>query len=291
MERAQGIDSSPKTKEALSEANAHLAYVHDELEHDGSRASIRWALATGYLSVLSSLHRAEEALIIVEPADAVVGDALHDALSLEGLDDRQQRPPPSDPALGARSHLPGHVRVLDRRDSRANEARAADDKMSRARHSVRSGSPSTSTSRTSWAASCVPGTGSSGRCSPSAGTTYLLLGLALAPAVPVPQILAVAVFYLVGAIVGLFNRLGLEVGRSGAVEDFGLSMARLVVTPLVSGLAAVGGRVSRRRRSFAVPRWSDVRPPCLRRSLTSLTYGTTRSGSCMPRSSGSRRTP
>ena len=53
--------------------------------------------------------------------------------------------------------------------------------------------------------------------------TYLLLGLALAAAVPVPQILAVTVFYLVGAIVGLFNRLRLEVGRSEAVEDFGLS--------------------------------------------------------------------
>ena len=83
MKRAQGIDAPRGTDEALSEANAHLTYVHDELERDGSRASIRWALATGYLSVLSSLHRAEEALIVVEPPDAVVGDALHDALSLE----------------------------------------------------------------------------------------------------------------------------------------------------------------------------------------------------------------
>jgi hypothetical protein len=71
--------------------------------------------------------------------------------------------------------------------------------------------------------------------------TYLLLGLALAAAVPVPQVLAATMFYLVGAIVGLFNRLRFEVGRSGAVEDFGLSMARLVVTPLLSGLAAVAG--------------------------------------------------
>ena len=36
------------------------------------------------MSVLRALHRADEALIIVEPADAAVGDALHDALSLEG---------------------------------------------------------------------------------------------------------------------------------------------------------------------------------------------------------------
>jgi hypothetical protein len=72
-------------------------------------------------------------------------------------------------------------------------------------------------------------------------TTYLLLSLALVAAVPVKYIQAVAVLYLIGAIVGLFNRLRVEAGQSSAVEDFGLSQARLVVTPLVSGLAAVGG--------------------------------------------------
>jgi hypothetical protein len=72
-------------------------------------------------------------------------------------------------------------------------------------------------------------------------STYLLLALALGAAVPVPQIVAVSVFYLVGAIIGLFNRLRVEVGRREAVEDFGLSMARLVVTPLLSGVAAVAG--------------------------------------------------
>jgi hypothetical protein len=72
-------------------------------------------------------------------------------------------------------------------------------------------------------------------------TTYLLLSLALVAGVPVTYVQAVAVFYLVGAIVGLFNRLRIEAGQSSAVEDFGLSQARLVVTPLVSGLAAVAG--------------------------------------------------
>ncbi len=144
-----------------------LTYVHDELEGDGNGPSIRWALATGYLSVLSSLHRAEEALIVVEPTDAVVGDALHDALSLEDFaidnSDRLLRNP-------ARRHRSAEPRPsfspgLPRRRTAADEP-----SMSRrlVRHSVRSGSPSTSTSRTSWAASCVPGTGSSGRCSPSA---------------------------------------------------------------------------------------------------------------------------
>jgi hypothetical protein len=72
-------------------------------------------------------------------------------------------------------------------------------------------------------------------------TTYLLLSLALVAGVAVTYIQTAAILYLVGAIVGLFNRLRIEAGQSSAVEDFGLSQARLVVTPLVSGLAAVAG--------------------------------------------------
>ena len=241
MERAQGIDAPPGTEEALSEANAQLAYVHDELESDGSRASIRWALATGYLSVLSSLHRAEEALIVVEPSDAVVGDALHDALSLEDStidnSDRLLRILRSaldaicpDTAVFLIAGTPAQTKpepLMDKDVARQTlrEVRFAinqyvEDKL---------GSLLRARNRLIWTMLAV------------GGATYLLLGLALAAAVPVPQVLAVTVFYLVGAIVGLFNRLRVEVGRSGAVEDFGLSMARLVVTPLLSGLAAVAG--------------------------------------------------
>jgi hypothetical protein len=72
-------------------------------------------------------------------------------------------------------------------------------------------------------------------------TTYLLLSLAVVAGVPVKYIQSIAALYLIGAIVGLFNRLRIEAGQSSAVEDFGLSQMRLVVTPLVSGLAAVAG--------------------------------------------------
>ncbi len=48
-------------------------------------------------------------------------------------------------------------------------------------------------------------------------------------------------FYLVGALVGLFNRLRGEADSDSAVEDYGLALARLVHTPLFSGLAAVSG--------------------------------------------------
>src|SRR4029079_8453571 len=70
----------------------------------------------------------------------------------------------------------------------------------------------------------------------------LVVGLSILLSVNPPQLAAAAVFFLVGAIVGLFNRLRLEVGPDRGVEqDFGLFDARLLQTVLLSGVAGVGG--------------------------------------------------
>jgi hypothetical protein len=54
-------------------------------------------------------------------------------------------------------------------------------------------------------------------------------------------ILSITTIYLVGAVVGLLGRLRAEAQADTAVEDEGLSIARLLVTPLFSGVGAVGG--------------------------------------------------
>jgi hypothetical protein len=46
---------------------------------------------------------------------------------------------------------------------------------------------------------------------------------------------------MVGAIAGMFGRFYREAGNSTAVDDYGLSLARAIATPLLSGLAGVGG--------------------------------------------------
>ena len=194
------------------------------------------------MSVLRALHRADEALIIVEPTDAAVGDALHDALSLEGS------------AIGNRERLIDIVRIAMHRLSPgsavsfmaavtgapANDAERINENQARealreVRHALnefrddRHEGLIRARNRLVWTMLAV------------GVTTYLLLSLALVAGVSVKYIQTAAILYLVGAIVGLFNRLRIEAGQSSAVEDFGLSQARLVVTPLVSGLAAVAG--------------------------------------------------
>jgi hypothetical protein len=228
-------------RQNVEEAQSQLDYVDEELEGSGEGPALRWALASGYMSVMRSLHRAEEALVMVQAQDAVVGDALHDALCLEGS------------AIGNRDRLSGILRVALDRLSPASSAflaagtpgaTRADGKLSEleARQALREVRFAINEYRDDRHASLARARNRLVWTQLAVGVaTYLLLGLALVAAVPVPQILAVSAFYLVGAVVGLFNRLRIEAGRTAAVEDFGLSMARLVVTPLVSGLAAVAG--------------------------------------------------
>lgn len=72
-------------------------------------------------------------------------------------------------------------------------------------------------------------------------TAYALLGIAIVAEAPAETIRWAAVYFLVGAIVGLFARARAEWDADTAVDDFGLSFARLIYTPWFSGLAAVGG--------------------------------------------------
>jgi len=76
----------------------------------------------------------------------------------------------------------------------------------------------------------------------SGATAYVLLALAVVTAVRHEAIETGAAFFLVGALFGgLVNKLRNQSSEAIGVEDFKLSEARLFLTPILSGLAGVGG--------------------------------------------------
>jgi hypothetical protein len=75
----------------------------------------------------------------------------------------------------------------------------------------------------------------------TAWTAYLVLVVAVALDASREAIGAGIVYFLVGSLVGLFAQLWADARTDEAIEDFGLSAARLRQTVIVSGLAAVGG--------------------------------------------------
>ena len=60
---------------------------------------------------------------------------------------------------------------------------------------------------------------------------------------PTEVIAYAAVFFLIGGTIGLFNQCYRDSKAPSAVDDYGLTLARLMTTPLISGLAAVCGVV------------------------------------------------
>jgi hypothetical protein len=72
--------------------------------------------------------------------------------------------------------------------------------------------------------------------------TYVLLCIPILLKANLSTIIAVTAIYFVGAIIGLFSRLNSEWGDNNTtIDDYGLTLARILVSPLLSGLAAVGG--------------------------------------------------
>jgi hypothetical protein len=72
--------------------------------------------------------------------------------------------------------------------------------------------------------------------------TFVLLCIPILLKADIPTIIAATAIYLVGAIIGLFSRLNSEWGdNKTTTDDYGLTLARILVSPMLSGLAAVGG--------------------------------------------------
>ena len=232
---------------ALShEARALLMTVDDHVCNENNwQPELRWALATGYSSVQRTLHRLDEMLIEAEPVAALTGDALHDSLCLSGstMADKD--------ALSAR--LRTAIQVISPQAYRyffsgggaastgePSEATKPSDAEARGvlrevRYAVnefrddRVDGLIRARNRLLWVVLTV------------GITAYLALAVGMLRGVSVSAVVAVSVLYLVAALAGLVNRLRIESGRSSAIEDFGLHFARLIATPLLSGLAGVAG--------------------------------------------------
>jgi hypothetical protein len=100
---------------------------------------------------------------------------------------------------------------------------------------------------------------------------FALLAIAIMSGAKSTNIIAATVFYLVGATVGLCNRLRSESQAESAIPDYGLSAARLITLPLFSGLGAIGGLLFVAYLPFATP----VLAPHLSSAQTSTTQNST----------------
>jgi hypothetical protein len=191
---------------------------------------IRWASQSGYVLARAEIDSAETALIAHEPIERLPAIAKDLRLRIEGS------------RMGGSALLLESLHSVDedlaledaiRRDARVPSARA---RLTQVKETVDAFRDSRRYGLVS-ARSGLYGT------VVLAGTlAYSLLGLALIWGAGPEHVLAAIVFYLVGAVVGLFRQLAAAGAADTQVEeDYGLDDARLIQRPLFSGVAAIGG--------------------------------------------------
>jgi hypothetical protein len=246
--------SDPTGQIAMQQLDSYLAQTHGELGQSGPD----WILGSGYISVWSLVHRAQELLLLVAPTPHVIAGALYDEQRLTGsqIDNNDQLLSKLRLALArldanAANYLNGRPSVAAAAADAASDAAAAasDDAKLLARVALREVRQTINDFRdTSWAAIVRSRNHLMATMTATGLATYLGLALTIAitgqmhatnPASD--AVLAAAAYYLLGSMVGLFNRLSIESNAQNDVEDYGLTVARLSLTPVLSGLAAVGG--------------------------------------------------
>lgn len=234
-----------------------------------SPTGLLWAFGSGYCNAWRLVHQAEEAIIEFDSIEEIIYGAMKDKMSLQGsaisakdelLDTLMQAVMVLQPAAGVylKEHQPDkHSITLEDLKERAFE-----EFLSRQGISLQQDNNDTSTTAKSAARSALRRVKRALNTLQDRGWEGLLrarnrllaaiaiTGLATHVMLCITiltvhsndnPIIAATAFYLVGAVSGLFGRFYQESLTGSAVDDFGFSTARLIATPLLSGLAGIGG--------------------------------------------------
>lgn len=238
----EGAAAGAGSELACREADRHLTSLRAVLGSETQPAASGpvWTLGAGYIAAWQRLHRAEEALLEVLPRDDVAAMAFYDAQRLEGskIADRSRMLRVAYAAVRALSPgLGGHLPSKPGEPPlQTQEARAVVRQSRRIINEYRDDAAAGLVTLRRRLTQSVVFTGL---------TAYLVLALAIVMAVPLSAIVAGAVFYLVGALIGLLARLRSEarLRREKEIDDYGVTSARMVHLALLSGMAGIAGVV------------------------------------------------
>ncbi len=259
-----------------------------------SDTGMRWVSGIGYISTWQMIHRAEEALIEIEPVEKVLRGAMHDLFAIKGsvmsnrdelLDKLIQAVKDLDPLATDyfSEHQPDKSRdrllnkliatvksekdvlrqiannlsifiqhadnSLDNEDYKSEVVTPTDKKLqAKARLTLREVRRTLNEFRDGiWDGIVRARNQLLGTIALTGIVTHILLCTAIltdnVDYVPSNRnaIVAATAFYIVGAIAGLFGRFYNELRSNKGGDDYGLSLTRLIATPLLSGLAGIGG--------------------------------------------------
>ena len=236
------------------------------------RQGLMWVLGTGYVALWNRINKVDEALINLLPRDQVIEGAKHDELRLKGSkvpdsealtellknaittlssdqicckQPSQQRDKANKLQLRMAQGILAFLKsVLDPRSpSTVTNGQAAQQTHEEARNDIRKVRYILHKfTNERWDGLVRTRNQLMGTALLTGFFTYLLVLIAILGNVQPLKIVEALVFWLLGVIVGTFNQLINEWSKTDVVfDDYGSTMARIMVTPLLSGLGALVG--------------------------------------------------
>lgn len=202
----------------------------DTIDQCLSSGSGIWVQGGGYIAIWEAVHRAEELLMDTEDKDALLEDAEHDILRLTG-----SKIPHKDELLKLIHSAKAFLCDGKQKDNSVSSIEAARKVLREVRYNVNVFRDST------WNGLVTLRNQTMAALLVIQLTAFALLALAILMLVGKPDLAAAALYFLIGALFGIFNRLFVESQAEAAVDDYGLATARLLTLPAVSGLAGLGG--------------------------------------------------
>ncbi|MGH2495985.1 MAG: hypothetical protein ACRDIV_14930 [Ktedonobacteraceae bacterium] len=270
---------------ALQEALDKFDDLNNDLNDDTMR--LPWVMGFGYVNAWTRLHRAEEALVEVEPVEMTMRGAMHDKMALTGsqVGNRDELlakmlyavkkldppmaslfKPQAAPATPGENENPdiqqlledvqkiAHHLKVNLAENHTSELRTPalhdGEDEARARLTLREVRRALNAYRDHLFEGLIRARNNLlGTMFVAGFVTHLLLCvviLAMVQGGPASDVnratLAAATgYYIVGAIAGLFGRINQAAIANTAVDDYGFSFAQMISTPLLSGLAGIGG--------------------------------------------------
>jgi hypothetical protein len=249
MEHTTDQDKKVAYDEAVKEAR--------EINRDLKARGITWVMASGYSALWARLYHAEEAMIEVAPKIRVLRGAYRDEARLDGSDIKTR--------VDLLDWLRSAVRVLalsaKERGNPSGASSGGIESEQGARAVLRHVRASLNEYRNArWNGLILARNRLLATFALTGMIIFALLSVAIMSGAGMPAITAATVFFLVGAAVGLGNRLRSESQAESAIADYGLSAARLITIPLFSGLGALGGLLVVAYLQFATVKLA-VEPP------------------------------
>ena len=234
--RARRLAFAPEA--TASAAWAAFCAMADAVAERLGRPGPQWVLGTAYIDLWDQVHRAEEELLAFAPLDWARCCLRHDlqrvrSSPLDGTELVSEAaaalaPAPAAPTTGGRQR----AGAADRAGRSPSDLRLQARHLRRAVNEYRDNRRAALVRTRNYLAAAMLFTGV---------TVYTLLWLAIGARMQAETVQASMTVFLIGAVVGLFNRLYADSRMDGVQDDYGLTISRLIMTPLLSGVAAVLG--------------------------------------------------